>query len=88
MSDDWHPGDRAECIDVSDIALGRRQRLHCGGQYLRIGQVYHVARVEIGGYGELVLEVGAEYGPKLARRFRKLPPASIETTRRREAEVV
>lgn len=87
MSEDWQPGDQAECVDVSDIRLGRRGRPHCGGAFLTLGAVYGVRGVSIGSYGELVLDVGAEYGPKLARRFRKVRPSGLSATREQVREL-
>lgn len=86
---DWKPGDQAECIDVSDIRLGRRGRYVAkGGIYLTLGATYGVGRVEIGPYGELCLELGGvEGGPKLACRFRRIRYGVLKSAlRQRERE--
>ncbi len=90
MSDQWQPGDQAECIDVSDIKLGRRGRYVAkGGIYLTLGAVYGVGRVDFGPYGELCLDLGGvEGGPKLAMRFRRIPRGILkQAIRERELEL-
>lgn len=74
MVEDWKPGDLAECILTRTIHLpGRRPAK--GGQFLKKGMVYIVqAVVPNSEYGGLCLDVGVNYGPKLAQRFRKVPP--------------
>jgi hypothetical protein len=70
----WELGDRAKCIEIGDIRLPLRTAIHRGGQFLALGVVYPVRGVSVH-YGiELCLDVGAEAGPKLARRFVKVPP--------------
>lgn len=73
MSADWRPGDLAECILTRTIHLpGRRPAK--GGQFLIRGMVYIVQEVvPKSEHGGLCLDVGVNYGPKLAQRFRKVP---------------
>lgn len=85
----WKPGDQAECIDVSDIRLGRRgYYVAQGGKFLTLGAVYGVGRVDIGPYGELCLELGGvDGGPKLARRFLPIRFGMLKSAlRQRERE--
>ena len=74
MSADWQPGDLAECVLTRIIHLpGRRPAK--GGVFLTRGMVYIVQQVvSKSEHGGLCLDVGVNYGPKLAQRFRKVPP--------------
>lgn len=78
MSEPWKVGDRAKCVDVSDIRLPLRVIFATGGRYLRLGAVYPVLGLSVSYGTELSLEVGAEHGPKLAQRFVKAPPDEAE----------
>lgn len=69
MADDWQVGDLAECVDVRDFGGVRT-----GGRVLKLGMIYIVRAVIPDDRDGLLLEVHADYGPKLARRFRKVPP--------------
>jgi hypothetical protein len=74
MSERWAPGDHAKCVNVRDIRLPFRTIVARGGHFLEIGRVYTVLGLDVNLYSELCLDVGAEYGPKLARRFVKVAP--------------
>lgn len=69
----WAPGDLAECVDVRDLRLPLRN-VALGGRYLKLGMVYIVQAVGASRARDLQLDVGAPRGPKLACRFRKVPP--------------
>lgn len=75
MAEDWKAGDIAECIDVRQIQIGRY--VYDGGKYLIKGMIYIVAEVIASPRGVL-LDVNSECGPKLAQRFRKVPPLDEE----------
>ena len=87
----WRVGDRAKCVNVGPIRLPLRTGVHLGGQFLTLGAVYQVRGLSIGYGTELLLEVGAEYGPKLARRFVRVEPeaaSSSEAVGRTEPDTV
>lgn len=73
MADHWAPGDVGKCVDVRDIPLPFR-RPAIGGRVLKLGMLYPVNAVVTDACGELMLEVGAQGGLKLACRFVKMPP--------------
>ena len=74
----WAAGDLAECVEVRDLRLPYRIGVAIGGRHLKLGMVYIVQRVCEGRVRELHLDVGAPHGPKLACRFRKVPPLADE----------
>lgn len=83
--DDWKPGDLAECVDVRDLRLPFRHVAR-GGRVLRIGMVYIVQSVLRDQAGVWLLDVGAQHGPKLACRFRKVDPLDDAETAATDAE--
>lgn len=85
---DWHPGDLARCVDTDDIRLPLRRHVAQGGRYLVKGMVYIVHSVEVLYETEPALDVGAEYGIKLARRFVKVPPLEEAEAREARRELV
>ena len=85
MSENWQAGDLAECINVCDIRGRdpyRPLNVRTGGRLLIKGMIYPVLGVELNEEGELLLDVGAQLGPKLACRFRKVPPLAQEAPER------
>lgn len=84
---DWRPGDLAECIEIGDLKRRLARSAATGGCYLRIGMVYIVSGL-VDLDGDVCLEVGVMGGPKLARRFRKVPPLQSDepSVRRAPAE--
>lgn len=78
MADDWQPGDLARCVDVRDLRLPLRPIVAQGGRFLRLGMVYVVRSVGLVYQTEPSLDVGAQYGSKLACRFAKVPPLAGE----------
>lgn len=86
MAEDWKAGDLAECIITRRIHLPGRRPAE-GGAYLTKGMVYIVQEVvPDSAHGGLCLEVGAKWGPKLARRFRKVPPLGEAVLRQAQDE--
>lgn len=83
----WAVGDTAKCIDVSPIRLPLRARICLGGQFLVLGAFYPVRGVCVHYGTELCLDVGAAHGPKLARRFVKVDPDSLEEAAGQRDEV-
>ena len=77
MNGRWNVGDAAKCVNVSDIRLPLRADICCGGRFLTLGRVYEVRGMHVNYGGELCLDVGAEMGGKLARRFVKVPPEEL-----------
>ena len=73
----WAAGELAECVDVRDLRLPYRN-VATGGRFLKLGMVYIVQAVGESSARDLHLDVGAQHGPKLACRFRKVPPLAFE----------
>lgn len=73
---DWKPNDLAQCVETADIRLPFRRHVAQGGRYLVKGMVYIIKSVGLVYQTEPALDVGAQYGHKLARRFVKVPPLS------------
>lgn len=71
---DFEVGDRVRCIDVEPSLLPRGSAINGGGDYLELGRVYTVQAVNEVFAPEIMLDVGAKGGPKLARRFVKVDP--------------
>lgn len=74
MAERWQIGDRAKCVNVRDIRLPFRTIVAQGGAFLELGRIYPVRAIDMRWHGELCLDVGAEHGAKLARRFVKVAP--------------
>jgi hypothetical protein len=86
VADRWQAGDRAKCVNVGDIRLPFRTVVAQGGRYLELGRVYPVSSVDVSFHGELCLDVGAEYGSKLAKRFVRVPPEPADRESRVRAD--
>ncbi len=93
----WRVGDRAQCVDVRDVirrcSQGHILDISWGGRELLLHEIYRVLAVSLRpGTGEQLLDVGSPSGPKLAARFRRLPPSGWvdvrpdAAVRQREAE--
>lgn len=75
----WKIGDIARCIETKDLRLNRGGE-GTGGRLLQRGRDYTVlGLVDDRPHGELCLDVGAQWGAKLARRFKKVPPNTRTT---------
>ncbi|MEO5586083.1 MAG: hypothetical protein ABIQ81_00150 [Novosphingobium sp.] len=85
MSDSWQAGDRAQVIERADLR-GRNGHLACGGRFLRPGATYQV-RAILQRDGDQLLDIGVRSGPKLAQRFRKVPPQRTSMVADRRAPV-
>lgn len=71
---DWEIGDLAECVNVRPIRIPLRTIVADGGRYLELGRRYRVRGLAMSHYGQLCLDVGVQYGGKLAQRFVKVLP--------------